>query len=308
MARYEGSSDWGGPRGLGARGGAGIGTWAKTGIVMAGLIALLVVFGRAAGGYQGMLLFGGLGVLINFAAWWWSDKFALMAHRARPLQPGELPWLQDTVDELARKAGIPTPRLYVIPSRSPNAFATGRSPSKAALAVTEGILEIMDRRMLRGVLAHEIGHVINRDTLISTIAATVAGLISSLASVVKWGALLGGMGGRDRENEGAAGGLALLVMAIIAPIVAMLLQLLVSRTREFGADETGARLCGDPNALADALERLEAGVHARPYEYAGPATAHLFIVNPLRGGGLMKLFSTHPPIEERVARLRRMLV
>ncbi len=277
--------------------------YAKTALLMGGLIALLMWVGSALGGYQGMLLWGGIGVIFNFGAWWFSDRIALAVNRARPVTREELPEVYDIVEELTRKAGMPMPRIYVIPSGSPNAFATGRGPQHAAVAVTEGILQILDRRQLRAVLGHELAHVRNRDTLISTIAAAVAGLISAAASMLRWGILLGtGGGGRDRRG----GGLADLAIILIAPFVAMLIQLAISRSREYGADASGSALAEDPEALAQALERLEAGVQARPYAYAGPATAHLFIVNPFTGRALAGLFSTHPPTEERINRLRQL--
>ncbi len=198
------------------------------------------------------------------------------------------------------------PKIFVIPSETPNAFATGRNPSHAAVAVTEGILRILDKRQLEGVIAHELSHVRNRDILIATIAAAVAGLVSSLGYVVRWGAILGGGGNRDGERSGS--GFEMLAWAILAPLVAMVIQFAVSRSREFGADASGAELTGDPDALADALLALERGNEVIPYQYGGPATAHLFIVNPFHGAGakLMSLFSTHPPMEERVRRLREM--
>jgi len=274
----------------------------RTGILMAGLIALLIVIGRMVGGVNGMMLFGFIGVAFNFGAWWFSDRIALMVHRAQPADPSQHARLFEMVQELAGRAGLPMPRVYIIPSATPNAFATGRNPSHAAVAVTEGILRILSARELRGVVAHELAHVRNRDTLISTIASSIAGLISAVGSAVRWGFILGG----SRRDDERGGGAELIVMAIVAPIVAMLVQLAISRSREYGADETGAKICGDPDALADALERLEAGVQRHPYEYAGPATAHLFIVNPFSGKAILNLLSTHPPMEERVERLRRL--
>lgn len=279
--------------------------YAKTAMLMAFLIALLAIGGNLVGGYQGMLLFGGLGLVFNFVSYWFSDKIALMAHRARPVTREELPQVYDAVERLTRKAGLPMPKLYVIPSETPNAFATGRNPSHAAVAVTEGILRILDARQLEGVLAHELSHVRNRDILIATIAAAVAGLVSSLGYVVRWGAILGG---GQRNDERGGSGLEMLAWAILAPIVALVIQMAVSRSREYGADASGAELMGDPDALADALLTLERGNEVIPYQYGGPATAHLFIVNPFHGAGakLMSLFSTHPPIEDRVRRLREM--
>lgn len=292
------------PRGMSPKAGVGR-NYAKTAMLMAVLIALLAIGGNVVGGAQGMLLFGGLGLVFNFLSYWFSDRLALMAHRARPVTREELPQVYEIVERLTRRAGMPMPRVYVIPSETPNAFATGRNPSHAAVAVTEGILRILDRRQLEGVLAHELAHVRNRDILISTVAAAVAGLISTLGYVVRWGALLGGM---RREDDRGGSALELLAWAILAPLVALVIQLAVSRSREYGADASGAELVGDPEPLAEALLALERGNEAIPYQYGGPATAHLFIVNPFHGAGakMMSLFSTHPPIEERVRRLREM--
>ena len=279
----------------------------KTAMLMSFLIAILAIGGQMVGGTSGMLLFGFIGLVFNFFSYWFSDRIALMAHRAQPVTREQLPEVYDIVERLTKKAGLPMPRIYVIPAATPNAFATGRNPSHSAVAVTEGILRILDRRQLEGVLAHELSHVRNRDILIATIAAAVAGLIASLGHMIQWGAILGGFGGRssddDRGNVFAA-----LAWALLAPIIAMIVQLAVSRSREFGADASGAELSGDPDALADALLALEQSNEVVPYPYGGPATAHLFIVNPFRGAGskFLSLFSTHPPIEERVRRLREM--
>ncbi len=294
------------PRGMQAPKVTGVGrNYAKTAMLMAFLIAVLAIGGNLVGGYQGMLLLGGIGLVFNFISYWFSDKLALMANRAQPVERQQLPEVYEIVERLTRKAGLPMPRIYVIPSMTPNAFATGRNPQHSAVAVTEGILRLLDRRQLEGVLAHELSHVRNRDILISTIAAAVAGLISSLGYVVRWGALLGGMS-RDDERRGS--GLEMIAWAILAPILALIIQLAVSRSREYGADAAGAALIGDPDPLADALLKLERGNEAIPYQFGGPATAHLFIVNPFRGvgGAMLSLFSTHPPIEERVRRLREM--
>jgi heat shock protein HtpX len=294
------------PRGVVVPKTAGVGrNYVKTAMLMAFLIALLAIGGNLAGGYQGMLLFGGIGLLFNFLSYWFSDKIALMAHRAQPVDRAQLPEVYDIVERLTRKAGLPMPKIYVIPSMTPNAFATGRNPSHAAVAVTEGILRLLNARQLEGVLAHELSHVQNRDILISTIAAAVAGLISTLGYVVRWGAILGG-GRRDDERGGSA--LEMLAWAILAPILALVIQLAVSRSREFGADASGAALVGDPEPLAEALLALEHGNEAVPYQFGGPATAHLFIVNPFSGTAskVMNLFSTHPPVEERVRRLREL--
>ncbi len=280
----------------------------RTALLMAGLIALLAIGGHALGGAQGMVLFGGLGLVTNFVMYWFSDRIALMAHRAQPVTRAEAPTIYAIVERLTQRAGMPMPRIYIIPSTAANAFATGRNPGHAAVAVTEGILQILSERQLEAVLAHELSHVKNRDILISTIAAGVAGLVSALGYAMQWGLMLGGMRGRDDDDRG--GGLAALAWIIIAPIVALLIQLAISRSRELGADASGAALCGHPEDLANALRRLEEGQQVRPYEFAGPATAHLFIVNPLRGtaAAFMNLLSTHPPIEERIRRLEAMRV
>ncbi|MGI5863858.1 MAG: zinc metalloprotease HtpX, partial [Myxococcales bacterium] len=239
------------------RRGGRLGNYLKTTVLLAGLTALFLAVGQQLGGTQGMLFAGFFVVLLNGISFWFSDRIALAMHRAQPIGPGTLPWLHEMVGRLARRAGLPTPRLYVIPTATPNAFATGRDPSHAAVAVTEGILRLLDERELEGVIAHELAHIKNRDTLISTIAATLAGIITHVARMVFWfgGAFLG----RDRDDEGGGGALASLGMLIVAPIAAMLLQLAISRSREYGADTTGAAIAGDPHALADALQKLEMG-------------------------------------------------
>ena len=285
---------------------AGFGrNYAKTAMLMAFLIAVLAIGGQLAGGNGGMLLFGAIGVVFNFVSYWFSDRIALMAHRAQPVTREQLPEVYEIVERLCRKAGLPMPRVYVSPSETPTAFATGRNPEHAAVAVTEGILRLLDKRQLEGVLAHELSHVKNRDVLIATIAAAVAGLISALGHAIQWGAFLGF--GRRSDDEGG-NPIAALAWALLAPLIALVIQLAVSRSREFGADASGAELVGDPEPLAEALLALEQGNEVRPYEYAGPATAHLFIVNPFSGmgGKMLSLFSTHPPLEERVRRLREM--
>jgi heat shock protein HtpX len=276
----------------------------RTGVLMAGLVALLAIGGHVFGGAQGMLLWGGLGLIANFVMYWFSDRLALAAHRAQPVTQAEAPTLYTIVDRLTRTAGMPMPRIYLIPSAAANAFATGRNPEHAAVAVTDGILQLLSERELEGVLAHELSHVKNRDVLVATIAAAVAGLVATMGHVLQWGLMWIG----PRSDEDRGGGLAALAWIIVAPIVALLIQLAISRSREFGADASGAALCGDPDALASALTKLEQSRPFRPYEFAGPATAHLFIVNPLSGGlaAFMNLMSTHPPIEERIRRLRAM--
>jgi heat shock protein HtpX len=283
-------------------------SYLRTAMLMGGLIALLAIGGRALGGTQGMFLFGGLGLVTNFVMYWFSDRIALAAHRAQPVNRAQAPTIYSIVERLTQRAGMPMPRIYIIPSTSANAFATGRNPRHAAVAVTEGILEILSEPQLEAVLAHELSHVKNRDVLVATIAAAVAGLVSTIGHVMQWGLMLGGFGGRGDDDR--RGGLAALAWIIIAPIMALLIQLAISRSRELGADASGASLCGHPEELAGALERLDRSQHLRPYEFAGPATAHLFIVNPLRGAAatFMNLLSTHPPIEERIRRLRAMRV
>ncbi len=289
---------------LGAPGLHRVGGYFKTALLLAGLTALFLAIGQGLGGRSGLLVAAAFVAVMNFGAYWFSDKIALAMHGARPLSREELPWLYAMVERLARRAELPMPRLYLIPLAVPNAFATGRNPSHAAVAVTEGLLTLLDRRELEGVLAHELSHVRNRDTLISTVAATIAGVISHLAQMVFFfGGSILGRGDSDEDDGGSPfAGLGLL---LVSPIVAMLLQLAVSRTREYEADATGARIMGDPEALASALGKLHLGAEQMPYDRA-PGTAPLFIVNPLSGGGVMRLFSTHPPIEERIRRLRAM--
>jgi heat shock protein HtpX len=273
----------------------------KTVLLLAALTAFLILMGRVLGGRQGMYIAFGLAVAMNFFSYWFSDKMVLKMYGAQEVSPEEAPQLHQIVEELAREAGIPKPRVYIIPDDSPNAFATGRNPDHAAVAATQGILRLLTPTELKGVLAHEIGHVQHRDILISTIAATLAGAIMILANMAKWGAILG-LGRDDEEGPGIVG---ILIMSIIAPLAAMLIQLAVSRSREYLADEAGAHLSHNPESLARALEKLSLGVERAPMD-ASPATAHMFIVNPLTGRSLMNLFSTHPPIEERIARLRAM--
>jgi heat shock protein HtpX len=275
----------------------------KTALLLAVLTAMLILIGGAIGGRQGMLLAFVLALVINFASYWWSDKIVLAMYGAQEVSEAQAPELYNMVRRLATKAGVPMPKLYIIPSEQPNAFATGRNPSHAAVAVTEGIMRVLDAEELEGVLAHELSHVLNRDVLISTIAATLAGAITYLAHMAQWATFMGG--GRDDDERGNP--IALIAMAILAPIAAMLVQLAVSRAREFQADATGARLAGRPWPLAKALEKLDMAARAIPMN-ANPSTAHLFIVNPLSGQALMRLFSTHPSTEERIARLRAMRI
>jgi heat shock protein HtpX len=276
----------------------------KTALLLAVLTALLVLIGGAIGGQQGMLVAFLLALVMNFFSYWFSYKIVLAMYGARPIEESQAPALYRIVRTLATRGGIPMPRVYLIPTDTPNAFATGRNPQHAAVAVTEGSMRILDEEELEGVLAHELSHVKNRDVLIATIAATLAGAITYLAHMAQWAAIFGGR--RDDEEEGG-GAFGAIFMAILAPIAAMLIQMAVSRAREFQADATGARLAGKPWGLAKALEKLDTASKAMPMD-ASPATAHLFIVNPLSGRSLLRLFSTHPPIEERIARLRSMRV
>ena len=277
----------------------------KTGLLLGVLTAMLVLLGGALGGQQGMVVAFFFALVMNLGSYWFSDKIVLAMYGAQPISEAEAPRLHAVVRRLAVKAQIPMPPIYLIPTDTPNAFATGRNPEHAAVAVTEGIMRILDDEELEGVLAHELSHVKNRDVLISTIAATLAGAITMLAHMAQWAAMFGG--GRNDDDERGGNPIALVLMAVLAPIAALLVQMAVSRAREYQADATGARLAGRPWGLASALEKLQAAQQVAPMA-ANPATAHLFIVNPLSGQSLMNLFSTHPPLEERIARLRAMAV
>ena len=277
----------------------------KTAVLMAGLMALLVAIG-SFWGRGGMMLFFLIGLGMNLFSYWFSDKIVLRMYGAKQVTEVEAPALYGVTRQLAEKANMPMPKVYLIPSDSLNAFATGRNPKHAAVAATEGIVRLLDRRELAGVMAHELSHINNRDILIGTIAAAIAGAIGMIANVAQWGMIFGGFGGR-RDNEENGNGIAAIAMIILAPIAAMLIQMAISRSREYQADASGARLSGDPKALASALRKLHLGAQRIPME-ATPATAHMFIVNPLRAGGIANLFSTHPPMEERVARLEAMSV
>jgi heat shock protein HtpX len=276
----------------------------RTALLLTVLTLLFVFVGQAVGGQSGAMFAFVLALIMNFGAYWFSDKLVLAMYHAKPVEPNEAPRLYSMVQELATSAGLPMPRLYVIPSQSPNAFATGRNPKNAVVAVTQGILGLLSDDELKGVLAHELAHVRNRDMLIGSIAATLAGAISMLATMARWAAIFGGFGGRSDDDDGG-GVLGLLVAMIVAPIAALLIQMAVSRSREYGADETGARIAGTPYGLANALAKLERGAQMRPL-HTNPASAHLFIVNPLRGKSIWNLLSTHPPIEERIRRLQEM--
>jgi len=279
----------------------------RTTVLLASLTGLLVLIGDYFGGTGGMIIAFLFAVVMNFGSYWYSDKIVLKMYRAREVTPAESPNLHKIVDGLALKANIPKPKVYVVDSGMPNAFATGRDPQHAAVAVTTGILNLLSFEEIEGVLAHELAHVKNRDTLISAVAATIAGVITMLATWARWAAIFGGFGGRDDDNGGIVG---FIVMAVLAPLAATLIQLAISRSREFAADEEGARISKKPWALADALEKLEYGnSHFRPSMrdvQAKETTAHMFIVNPLKGGTIQSLFMTHPVTEERVKRLRAM--
>jgi heat shock protein HtpX len=273
----------------------------KSTLLLVVLTVFLIFIGDRVGGRNGMVIAFVLSMVFNFATYFFSDKLALSMYRAQPITREELPRAYSVVERLTAKQGLPMPKIYVIPSESPNAFATGRNPTHASVAVTRGILELLDDEELEGVLAHELGHVKNRDILTSSIAATLAGAITMVARMGYWASLFGGYGGRDERNRG--GGLGGLFMIILAPIAASLIQLAISRSREYEADATGAKETGNPYALARALQKLDAYSRRIPME-ASPTTAHLFIVAPLLGsGGIGNLFSTHPPIKERIRRL-----
>jgi heat shock protein HtpX len=277
----------------------------RTTVLLALLTVLIVWIGGRFGGQSGMAIAFLFAVIMNFGSYWFSDKIVLAMYRAQPVDDQQAPGLYRMVGELAAEAGIPMPRIFMIPEETPNAFATGRNPENAVVAVTEGLWRLLSPEEIRGVLAHEISHVKNRDILVSSIAATLAGVVMLLANMAKWGAIFGGVGGRDDE-EGGGNTLALIITAVLAPIAAMLIQLAISRSREYLADETGARISHRPESLARALEKLEMASRRIPMENAQPATAHMFIVNPLSGRSMANLFSTHPPIEERIRRLRSM--
>ncbi|MCS7230031.1 MAG: zinc metalloprotease HtpX [Candidatus Kryptonium sp.] len=275
----------------------------KTVFLMTLMTVLLLAVGSAIGGQSGLVIAFIISLLMNFFAYWFSDKIVLAMYGARQVTEAEAPRLYSMVRRLATKAGLPMPKVYIIPSLTPNAFATGRNPKNAAVAVTEGIMRILNEDELEGVLGHELAHIKHRDILTATIVATMVGTITFLARMAQWSFFFLG-GSRDRENN--TNWIAELVLIILAPIAAVLIQLAISRAREFAADEGGARISGKPLSLASALKKLENAAEAIPMEEARPETAHLFIVNPLRGEGILKLFSTHPPIKERVARLEKL--
>ena len=270
----------------------------KTGILLTLLTVILVFAGASLGGQQGAMIAFGFALLMNVGAYWMSDKIVLRMYKAQEVTEAEQPDLYNAVADLAQRAQLPMPKVYVIPNEGLNAFATGRNPKHAAVAVTQGLLRHLDRSELQGVLAHELSHVKHRDILIGTIAATLAGAVGMLASFARWGAILGG-----RNNDGPGNLIVVMVGSIVAAMAATFVQLAVSRSREYEADAGAARLLGNPDPLISALRKLEAGAEQIPMQ-ANQATAHMFIVSPLRGGGVTKLFSTHPPVEERISRLQ----
>lgn len=279
----------------------------RTTVLLAVLTAILVWAGDLLGGRPGAVIALIIAGAMNFISYWFSDRIVIAMYGGQEVGPEDDPELYRIVQDLTQKAGMPMPRVYTLPQDAPNAFATGRNPEHAAVAVTQGIRRILTPRELRGVLGHELSHVRNRDILVSTVAATLAGAISYLAWMAQWAMIFGG--GRDRDERGSGNIVGLLVMMIVAPLAATLIQLAVSRSREYGADAGGAKVSGDPLALASALRKLQMASERIPMEVndaTANATAHLFIVNPLVGGGLQALFSTHPPVDERIARLEAM--
>ena len=277
----------------------------KTTFFLAILAVLFVSVGQMLGGRNGATMALMMAGLMNIVAYWFSDKIVLAMYRAKEVTEGEAPELHSIVRGLVMRAHLPMPKVYMMDNPTPNAFATGRNPEHAVVAVTTGIMGLLSREELTGVIGHELSHIKNRDILISTIAATIAGAISYLAHIAQWGLMFGGR--RNEEDRNPLGSILTIVMMILAPIAAMLIQMAISRSREYKADEGGASICGNPLALADALKKLQAGVRRIPME-ANPSTAHMFIISPLTGGGLLSLFSTHPPIEERIARLEALAI
>lgn len=273
----------------------------KTLVLLSALTGLVMLIGGMAGGKAGLIIAFGIAMVMNLGSFWFSDKIVLSMYKARALSPSEAPIIHKMVEELSHNAGIPKPRIYVVPEQAPNAFATGRNPENAVVAVTEGILRILQPDELRGVLAHEIAHIANRDILIQSVAAVLASVVMFLANMAQFAAIFGGRGNREGGNP-----IAMILMAVLAPLAATLIQMGISRSREYLADESGARYSGMPEALASALAKLQSSASQVPLQKESPSTAHMFIVNPLSGRSLAGLFSTHPPVEERIRRLREM--
>ncbi len=276
-----------------------MGNSVKTAILLGTLTALIMVIGRYFGGQHGMVIAFFFAVVMNFGSYWFSDKIVLRMYRARPVSEAQAPELYRIVRQLVQEAGLPMPKICIMPSESPNAFATGRNPQHAVVAVTQGILRLLDENELRGVLAHELAHVKHRDILIGSVAATLAGAIMMVASMARWAAMFGGFGDRDDDGGGMIG---LIAMSIFAPLAAMLIQMAISRSREYAADAAGASFAGSPRGLASALQKIAVSSRHMPMK-AEPATAHMFIMNPLSAKSLMSLFSTHPAVEKRIERL-----
>lgn len=275
----------------------------RTTLLLGAMTGLIMAIGQFMGGSGGLMIAFVFAVIMNFSSYWFSDKIVLRMYGAQEATEAQAPRLHSIVHNLTVRAGLPMPKIYVIPSEGANAFATGRNPSHAAVAVTEGIMRLMDERELTGVLAHELAHVKNRDILISSVAATLAGVIMMLANMAQWTAIFGGFRGDDDDDGG--GFIGMMAMAFLAPLAASIIQMAISRTREFAADKTGAELCGDPMGLASALSKLGLASERVPMDVS-PQTAHFFIVNPLSGQSFARFFSTHPPLEERISRLRSM--
>ena len=275
----------------------------KTVMLLATLTFILLWFGQALGGHNGLMLALAFTVVMNFGSYWWSDKIVLRMYNAQEVTEAQASELYSIVRNLTQAAQIPMPKVYIIPEEAPNAFATGRNPQHAAVAVTQGLLRMLSREEIAGVLGHELGHVRHRDTLIMAVAATLAGALSMLANIAQWGMIFGG--GRSSDDEGS-NPIALLVGIIVAPLAAMLIQMSISRSREYLADEAGAQFSGTPLALASALRKIQGYSQQVPMQHGGPATAHLFIINPFSGSSMAKLFSTHPATEDRIARLEAM--
>lgn len=274
----------------------------KTVLLLGLLSGVIIVLGGLAGGRTGIIIALILALLMNVGSYWFSDSIVLRMYNARELRPEEAPYLHTMVEELARNAGIPKPRVCIIPEAAPNAFATGRNPEHAVVAVTEGIMRLLSPEELRGVLAHEVGHILNRDILIQTIAGVMGSVIVSLANILQFTAIFGG----NRDEEGGSNPVAAFALALLAPVAASLIQMAISRSREYLADETGARLCGQPLALAGALYQLGRASGQIPMRHGNPSTAEMFIVNPFFGSGMERLFSTHPPLEDRIQRLQEL--